>query len=190
MNLRNSISITDRRPPRWRGLPLFEWLFNRMRAHLVAIAFLFIPFTKADDRNPIRLETALGQHWTVVRVSHYHFMGDFDREYPVIFFQMLPDNRILISHAVQHRWKRLIPKPVRIIERGDLERIKARILEHFSIAHQADPESHIKPNALGSDFHSIEVSVTGDKTEEFARYFNPADNSSERFRKFLESLTH
>lgn len=160
-----------------------------MRALLAAIGFLFSSFTQAEEAAPIHLETALAQHWSVIRVSHYHFMGDFDREYPVIFFQKLPDNRILISHAVQHRWQRLIPKPVKIVEPGEWANIKVQILEHFSIAHQANPETRIQPNSLGSDFHSIEVSVTGDKTEEFARLFNPADNSSERFRKFLDSLT-
>ena len=160
-----------------------------MRFLLALIAFLFVSLVNAEEKGPADLKAALEGQWSVVRVSHYYFMGDFDREDPVIFIQHLPDNRLLISHAVQGRWNPLAPAPVRFIGPEDWERIKTQILEHFSVAFKSDTDSQIRSHPMGGDFKTIEVSVTGNKTMNFCHRFSLSDHSSARFCEFLEDLT-
>jgi hypothetical protein len=160
-----------------------------MRLLLAPIAFLFVSLVNAEEMGPADLKAALEGDWSVVRVSHYYFMGDFDREDPVIFIQNLPDSRLLISHAVQGRWNPLAPAPVRFIGPEEWDRIKTQILEHFSVAFKSEPDSQIRRHPMGGDFKSIEVSVTGNKTMNFSRRFSLSDHSSTRFREFLEALT-
>ena len=142
----------------------------------------------AEDRKPKNVEYWFSREWSVIRVSHYHFMGDFDKEYPVIFFQHLPDNRILLSVAVQGRWSRLVPKPVRFIGAEEWEKIESEILKHYTTAYDSDPDAQIRKNGFGSTFHSIELSVTELNTKEFSHRFSQADDSAERFQEFLKQL--
>ena len=81
-----------------------------MRALHATIILFFGTLLSAEEKTP-DLKRALDGDWSVIRVSHYDFVGDFDSEYPVIFIQRLPDKRLLMSHAVQRRWERLEVEP-------------------------------------------------------------------------------
>lgn len=157
---------------------------------LLAILISFSSIaSNASDRDPDDLKYALSRDWSVVRVSHYHFMGDFDKEYPVLFFQLLPDNRILLSIGVQRRFGRPIPKPLRFIEADEWETIEGEIVEHYSTAYGSDPDAQIRKNGFGSDLNTIEVSVTGYNTKEFSHRFSLEDGSVKQFSEFLVRLT-
>lgn len=159
-----------------------------MRNLVLLLIWISCLTLNAEDREPKNVKDAFSKEWSVIRVSYYHFMGDFDQEYPVIFFQLLPDNQILLSVAVQRRWDRLIPKPVRFVGVEEWEKLEGEILKHYSTAYNSDPDAQIRKNGFGSDFHSIELSVTGFNTKQFSHRFSHADESAKRFREFLEQL--
>jgi hypothetical protein len=159
-----------------------------MKIVFALILLVWGQFANAEEDTPIKLKKSFDKFWKVIRLSHYHFMGDYDSEEPVIFIQSLPDNRLLISEAVQRRFDPLIPKPVRFMEADEWEKVQAQIIEHYSAAFVSDPKSQVKKNGFGSDIISINISVTGLETTNFSRRFSLADDSSKRFQKFLQEI--
>jgi hypothetical protein len=159
-----------------------------MREFLAAALIFCASVSEAQEMKPADLKRALESDWSVIRASHYHFMGDFDMEYPVIFFQRLPDKRLLVSRATQRRWARLIPEPLRYIDSEEWEKIAEQLIAHYSTAFTSDPESQIRRHAMGADLHSIEISVTGLDTKQFSHRFSLSDESWQRFSEFLEGM--
>lgn len=163
-----------------------------MKTLITLVLFLASIFPAGSDESSKSefLQTVEKNWWRTIQIGASDFVGDYFVEGPFLYFQRLPDKRILLSSIESTGRGNGQPFPVRFVTDEEFLEFIDEVDKILAVALDSENDAPDGKNAFGNQWSRMGVSLRGNVfNKSFGSKFDGSKTTVTKFKTLLSDFT-